>query len=282
MKTLKMLLVMSLSFALIACSPQQAKLSSQTSEEQPLKDTEQLIDIASELPTCSYSLGFDVWEPYQYVNVDGEVSGVDIQIVSGVLNEMGCSVSYVQGTWVSLLEDLRMGNVDILIGASKTPAREAFAFFSDPYRTEQFSLYIRNDDKKRAAYADIDEFIANGSKIGVVGDYYYGPQITILQDSKATAKNFVSGIMGELNIARLLDMDIDGFIEDSFVGASMLRRKGLDNYIVEHGFTVTTGDIYVMFSQSSVPEADVEKFNSALADYTQMDSYKQTLHKYSR
>ncbi|WP_342804886.1 transporter substrate-binding domain-containing protein [Alteromonas sp. M12] len=282
MKMLKMLLVMSLSFALIACSPQQATLSSQTSEEQPLKDSQLSTDNEVESPLCSYSLGFDIWEPYQYINVDGEVSGVDIQIITGVINEMGCTVSYVQGTWVSLLEDLRLGNVDMLIGASKTPAREEFAYFSAPYRTEQFSLYIRNDDKKRAAYNDIDEFIANGSKIGVVGDYYYGPQITILQDSKASSSNFVSGIMGELNIARLLDMDIDGFLEDSFVGASILRRKGLDNYIVEHGFTVTTGDIYVMFSQSSVAEADVQKFNSALDDYMQMDSYKHTLQKYSR
>ncbi|MBU2876056.1 MULTISPECIES: substrate-binding periplasmic protein [Aliiglaciecola] len=282
MKMLKMLLVMSLSFALIACSPQQATLSSQTSEEQPLKDSQLSTDNEVESPPCSYSLGFDIWEPYQYINVDGEVSGVDIQIITGVINEMGCTVSYVQGTWVSLLEDLRLGNVDMLIGASKTPAREEFAYFSAPYRTEQFSLYIRNDDKKRAAYNDIDEFIANGSKIGVVGDYYYGPQITILQDSKASSSNFVSGIMGELNIARLLDMDIDGFLEDSFVGASILRRKGLDNYIVEHGFTVTTGDIYVMFSQSSVAEADVQKFNSALDDYMQMDSYKHTLQKYSR
>ncbi|GAC12791.1 substrate-binding periplasmic protein [Aliiglaciecola lipolytica] len=282
MKTVKLLLIMSLSYALIACSPQQAQSSSQTTEKQLAANSEETQDNAVDLPSCSYSLGFDVWEPYQYVNVDGDIKGLDIEIVTEVLKEMGCNVTFVRGTWVSLLEDLREGNVDLLLGASKTPAREDFAYFSDPYRTEEFSLYIRKDDSTRAGYADIDEFISNGSKIGVVGDYYYGPEISILQDSKATSTNFVSGIMGELNIARLLDMDIDGYLEDSFVGASMLRRKALDNYIVAHGFTVTTGDIYVMFSQASVSEEEVQQFNLYLDALKEMDSYKKTLQKYSQ
>src|SRR5690606_41970345 len=60
---------------------------------------------------------------------------------------------------------------------------------------------------------------------------------------------FVGAIISELNMARLLDEEIDGLLEDSFVGAAILRRKGLDKYIQAHNISLGSSDVYVMFSQ---------------------------------
>lgn len=280
MKAYSIMFVILASLALISCSPEPGNSANQSS--QPEVSTSTTATVAPPVTSCTLKLGFDVWEPYQYVDVDGAVRGLDIELITSVLTQIGCQPEFVQGTWVNLLEDLRSGDVDMLLGASKTEAREEFAYFSEPYRTEEFSLYIRKDDAKRAAYDDIDAFIANGSKIGVVGDYYYGPRISILLDGSATSKFFVSGIMGELNIARLLDMDIDGFLEDSFVGASMLRRKALGNYIVAHSFSVGTGDIFVMFGRSTVSEDKVASFSQALTAFKNSSSYTEIVGKYSQ
>ena len=72
-------------------------------------------------------------------------------------------------------------------------------------------------------------------------------------------------IISELNMARLLDEEIDGLLEDSFVGASILRRKGLDKYIQPHNISLGSSDVYVMFSQISVSADQVAKFNAGLA-----------------
>ena len=208
--------------------------------------------------------------------------GVDIELISTAVKNMGCEVSYKQGTWVLLLDELKKGQVDLLLGASKTESREQYAYFSNPYRTEEFSLYIRKDDATRANYKDIDEFISNGSKIGIVDDYYYGPAVSIMLDGTATSKSFVSGIMGEFNVGRLLDEDIDGFLEDSFVGASMLRRKALKTYIVEHSFKIETGDIFAMFSQKTTSEEQVSKFNAELEKMRESGEFQAILDKYSR
>ncbi|WJG10342.1 transporter substrate-binding domain-containing protein [Aliiglaciecola sp. LCG003] len=279
MKTCYLVLVVVSSLALIACSPESKQ--SVNAEQNPAITTQPLGQSTPVDPQCSYILGFDVWEPYQYVDVDNRVRGLDVELITTVLSNMGCSIEFKQGTWVMLLEDLKQGQVDILLGASKTQPREEYAFFSEPYRSEEFSLYIRKDDQKRASYSDLDDFIANGSKIGVVSDYFYGPRISILLDGSATSKQFVSGIMGELNIARLLDQDIDGFLEDSFVGASMLRRKGLSQYITPHGFTIKTGEIYVMFSKDSVEEQKVDEFNHKLSEFRSSTGYKELMGKYS-
>lgn len=266
-------------FVLIACNQAQQKDQIETSQQPPTPLPEAASPIEN---TCNISLGFDVWEPYQYLDVDNNVRGVDIELISTAVKNMGCEVSYQQGTWVLLLDELKKGQVDLLLGASKTESREQYAYFSNPYRTEEFSLYIRKDDATRANYKDIDEFISNGSKIGIVDDYYYGPAVSIMLDGSATSKFFVSGIMGEFNVGRLLDEDIDGFLEDSFVGASMLRRKALKTYIVEHSFKIETGDIFAMFSQKTTSEEQVSKFNAELEKMRESGEFQAILDKYSR
>lgn len=279
MKTNSIVLVVFTSFVISACSPAPKETASVPQQEAAPVESVAPDPVEN---SCSMNIGFDVWEPYQYVNVNGEVQGLDIELIGSVVEQMGCDLTYTQGTWVLLLDELKEGRVDILLGASKTEAREEYAYFGDPYRMEEFSLYIRKDDPTRAEYEDFDAFITNGSRIGVVGGYSYGPSISIMLDGTATSKLFVPAIMGEINVGRLLDEDIDGFLEDSFVGASMLRRKALNNYIEPHGFTVETGDIFVMFSKQSVTPEQVASFNSALAAQQDSDKHQQIMEKYSR
>ena len=179
------------------------------------------------------------------------------------------------------MKALKQGEVDILLGASKTEAREQFALFSDAYRMEEFSLYIRSGDDERASYETITEFIQNDSRIGIVEDYFYGPDISMLLDGDETSKYFVNAIMGELNVARLMDADIDGYFEDSFVGASLLRRKALSNYIVAQGITIQTGNAYVMFSQKNITPEQLSEFNAELAKVKSSKTYQDILDKYS-
>ncbi|WP_299076037.1 ABC transporter substrate-binding protein [uncultured Paraglaciecola sp.] len=230
---------------------------------------------------CQFVLGFDAWEPYQYVDVGDRVAGLDIELVAAVIAGMGCQLTYQQGTWVDLLASLKKGEVDILLGASKTEAREQFAYFSDAYRMEEFSLYIRKDDNTHSDYQTLSEFVDNGSRIGIVEDYVYGPEITALLDDPDTSQFFVSAIMGEINVARLLDSDIDGYLEDSFVGASILRRKALSNLIVAQGITIQTGNAYVMFSQKSVTPKQLAAFNVQLKNVKNATIYQDILEKYS-
>lgn len=293
MKAPNIVLYIALSFALMSCSQEQRQQQEEVSEpdtasqtvatipeQQP--DEPQLAEELALVSDCVLRMGFDVWEPYQYVDVNNEVGGLDIELISSVTESMGCKAEFVQGTWVSLLEDLAKGEVDMLLGASKTKDREDFAFFSQPYRSEEFVLYIRTDEPKFREFETIEDFVSNGSKIGVVSEYFYGDQVSNMLDDDDVSEQFVFGIMGEMNVARLLDMDIDAYLEDSFVGASILRRKALENYIEPHSIRIKTGDIYVMFSQESVSEEKVAMFDKALADYKVSNTYASVLQKYGR
>ena len=277
----RVFLLILLSFIISACKPETS--SEQAKSTQVVVDAETTAPMEKKAPdkNCQFVLGFDAWEPYQYADVGERVAGLDIELVAAVVEGMGCKLTYQQGTWVNLLKALKQGEVDILLGASKTEAREQFALFSDAYRMEEFSLYIRSGDDERASYETITEFIQNDSRIGIVEDYFYGPDISMLLDGDETSKYFVNAIMGELNVARLMDADIDGYFEDSFVGASLLRRKALSNYIVAQGITIQTGNAYVMFSQKNITPEQLSEFNAELAKVKSSKTYQDILDKYS-
>lgn len=228
---------------------------------------------------CKLTLGYDSWEPYQYLDIGNKVRGLDIDLLLMVTKRMPCKVEYVQGAWIDLLAQLRKGEVDILLGASKTNKRKQFALFSEPYRTEQFSLYVRKDDEGSLKLSSFGDFLAKGKKFGVVDDYFYGDEVSVLRDNDKQDQ-FVSAIIGEMNIARLLDDNIDAFFEDSIVGASMIRRKGLSSLIVPHNLSITTGDVYVMFSKQSVAPETVTKFNLGLKEVIKSGEYEALVSMY--
>ncbi|TDF42494.1 amino acid ABC transporter substrate-binding protein [Alteromonadaceae bacterium M269] len=275
----RLVFILLLSTLILACSPGPSEEDNKTASTTPVEQAQEAAP--DNTPECTFVLGFDSWEPYQYADVGGHIAGLDIELVTAITDKMNCTIDYRRGTWVSLLNELRQGTVDMLLGASKTADREQFALFSDAYRMEEISLYIRKDDESFPDRKSVSDFVENGSKIGITEDYYYGPEVSMLLDGSVTSKFFSSGIMGELNIARLLDHDIDGFLEDSFVGASLIRRKALSDYIVPHGITIQTGDAYVMFSKISVSEEQLTEFNRYLAEIKASDVYDNIVKKYS-
>ena len=268
-----LLLVLLLGLSAIACNPVNksenaaAQASASAAPVKPVTD-------------CQLTMGLDAWEPYQYMSVGNKVSGLDVELVQAVAADMGCGLDVVQGSWVELLALLKDGQVDFLMGASKTEERQNFALFSDPYRQERFQLFVRKDDDKQQ-FSDLKSFVTAGHKVGVVNEYYYGDDVAALYGDENLKPLFVGAIISELTMARLLDEEIDGMLEDSFVGASLLRRKGLDQYIEPHPISLGNADVYVMFSKVSVTPEQVQRFNQGLSALRANGSYDHIVEKYA-
>ena len=65
------------------------------------------------------------------------------------------------------------------------------------------------------------------------------------------------------------------------MGASLLRRKALSNYILAHGINMQTGNAYVMFSQKNITPEQLSEFNAELAKVKSSKTYQDILDKYS-
>jgi polar amino acid transport system substrate-binding protein len=266
-----------------ACSPQPRTSTADTapSSDKVVSEVAKTPPAKTQPRTCKFTMGFDVWEPYQFIGFGRKIQGLDIELINLVAEELNCDVEYKQESWGNLLSLLKAGEIDFVLGASITEERKAFAHFSEPYRSEEFQLYIRADEEHKYRQATVADFVRGNHKLGTIGEYYYGEELSGLMDDDKFAKLFKPAFMGEINLARLIDGDIDGFLEDSFVGASLIRRKGLDKYIAAHQAKISTGDVYVMFSRSAVKPEVVSEFNSALRAIKSNGAYDRLVTKYS-
>ena len=269
-------------FSLVVCSI--LVLSACGESPDPQKIT---IETAAPVPAevvaeCNLKMGWDPWEPYQYLSPDDDVRGLEVDLIGAMANKAGCDLTFVQDNWMNLLAGIRSGSVDLLGGATKTASRAEFAYFSDSYRHESFSLYIRPDESDKYADKSLLELLEGGFMLGVTQDYLYCPQINALQDDERFSSQFVRVPITEVNYYNLTQGHIDGFLEDPFVASFTIRRKGLQGQIEPLALEISSGDVSIIFSQESVEEETVQAFNMALAKIRETGEYEQILAKYRR
>lgn len=213
---------------------------------------------------CKLVMGWDPWEPYTYKDVDGNVRGLDVELAELIATTAGCDISYVEGRWGTLVKRLQVGEIDMLTGATRTEARETYALFSQPYRAEDFRLYVRAEELASYDFADLKSLMESGFHLGVTEQYAYGNAVTALQEDPAYADRFIGATISQLNYSRLLDHIIDGFLEDPFVAAATFRSRGLSDRIAAHPIAIHSGDVNLMFSRSSVTGEQLERINKAI------------------
>lgn len=285
MRALSFVLSLCLGLMLAGCGPQPVSTpdnKSPASSAIPATPVTAAPVATTPAEVCKLTLGYEAWEPYQYTGLDQKAAGLDIELITAVAKNMGCQLVTQQGAWMDLVQQLRDGKIDMVAGASRTAAREQFALFSAPYRQEQFQLFILTSKSASMPETTLSDFIDKGHKIGIISEYFYGDEFSALYQEPAKKAAFVEASLGELNIARLLDGDIDGMLEDSFVARSMLRRKGLSDQIGQQGIVLQSNDVYVMFSKVSVPEARVLQFNQALKNIRNSGEYMLVVDKYQQ
>lgn len=255
----------------------ESQTARELSSEQPQSDP----SISLERPDdCRISMGWDPWEPYQYRDESNEVRGLDVEIVSAVIDAAGCELTLVEGEWATLLSRLKDGDVDLLTGATKTPSRESFAYFSDSYRDESFVLYLRSDEASQHATMTLQELLDRGFRVGVTLEYVYGDEISTLADDPQYEGLFDGVLIGEVNYAKLLSLEIDGFLEDPFVASAIMRRKGLRREIEAHPMELRSGEVHLMLSRASVEIGILERINQGLAKIKEDGTYQQILDRY--
>ncbi|MGX5175507.1 substrate-binding periplasmic protein [Aliikangiella sp. IMCC44653] len=262
-------------------SGQVDKATSSVKETAPAPSKQAVAALNKPAKQCSLTMGWDPWEPYQFYTVDDKVAGLEIELLTAIADEAGCDLKFEQKSWMKLLNAIRQGSIDLLGSASKTDAREKFAYFSNNYRSESFVLYVRKGEADKYANLTLEQMLNTDFKLGVTEDYVYGEQVSQLRDAAATKDKFVNVPLPEVNYYNLVQNNIDGFLEDPFVAAFTIKRKGLQDEIEALPLEIHSGDVALMFSKKTVSPETVEAFNQAIAKLKQDGTYQSILDKYS-
>lgn len=273
MQTLPRLLSIGLALGLAACgdsAPPSADSANASLAPEP----------APAPPACELVMGWDPWEPYQYEIAGGQVFGLDVDLANAIAHNADCAISFRKGSWRELLRQLEDGDIDLLAGATRTAQREAFARFTRPYRDEEFLLFVHADRVGELSGKSLDELMAEGLRLGVIEDYLYGASVSAFQDDEAHAEQFVYSAMAETNFAKLTEGEVEGIIEDKYVGAAIIRHKNLFDVVSTHPVRFSSTAVSFMVSRAAVDEVTFDRIDSSVSELLESGAIDKVLAQY--
>ena len=132
-------------------------------------------------------VGWDDYPPYQ-ISDKGTQRGIDVDIISAVLEAQGHRVRFLKLPWARQLKMLESGELDIVMSASKSPERERFARWSEAYRSERAALIgLAGKVMTVPSLASVIE--TPGTRIAVIRDSSYpGEFERLLKDEDFKAR----------------------------------------------------------------------------------------------
>ncbi len=231
--------------------------------------------------------GWYLWEPYQFNKaISGEfvLTGMDVELVKSIAKRVGVEMKYQQIDWGVHQEELREGTRDIAAGATFTQSRSEFVYFSIPYRYEENSLFILQDNNKNLNFKSISEFLAQvrlqNFVIGVTKGFIYAdPQINLFISDQAN-QDIIRQYSNDVeSLENLLKGEIDGFMSDRVVGAAAILNNKAASFVKEVQLNIKT-PIHLMFSKKSVPLELVDKFNQEIKLFENSSEYKKIVKTY--
>src|SRR5262245_10507171 len=88
---------------------------------------------------CDITLhwAWNAYEPYSYRDEIGDLVGLDVDLTRAILDLAGCTYRTDEIPAKRALKMLENGEVDLVAAASVTPERQAYGYFSNPYRSER-------------------------------------------------------------------------------------------------------------------------------------------------
>lgn len=193
-----------------------SQFSLSTDEKKWLKDN----------PKMSVAIVED-WKPYEFVNEDGEISGISRDMFAIATKLTGQEYEFkVYPTWDELYEDFTSGKVDIVANITASDERRAFAYFTSAYWRTPWSVVTH---KSIDNVSSIKKFY--GKRLAIIQGYQI---IKEIHDNHPQVIIHVVKDFDEAN--ELLKAGvIDGILDLMTIAAHYVQDNSLYQFKI-HGF----------------------------------------------
>jgi polar amino acid transport system substrate-binding protein len=211
------------------------------------------------------------WDPYQYRDYRRGVpilTGLDVEIERAVERLMGIELPLSEMAWRDQLKALADGTLDIAAGAFYSDARNAYAYFSKPYRTETDVLILPSGAGGRYPFRTIgdmlDTFRTQKFRLGVIAGYDYAdPRVAAFIADPAN-KDLIVPVAGDAqNLRNLRAGLIDGFLADRIAATTLAWRRNEGAFIEEHPLRFSA-DMHFMLSRATQTPEMLARLDAAI------------------
>lgn len=212
------------------------------------------------------------WPPYTLLE-DGQVRGIDADLLHLVLSNLGISYDITLEPWRRCLHRMSEGQLDILLDAFYSDERARHMIFpSEPMAESAMVLfYATARPHKVNSVKDLRDL-----RVGTEPGYAYGDQ------AFASATHFIreDAPSLEANFGKLLLGRVDLVITDRAVGLYTARSLGMQTAIGFNPQPLYSDRVYAAFSRKPSTAALLPRFERELKRIKASPEYAAILQRY--
>jgi polar amino acid transport system substrate-binding protein len=215
---------------------------------------------------CTLRVGWEPYAPFTFADEHGEVTGADIDLIAAIAEEIECAIVPVQLPWARIVKEVEQGTLDVSTSTSRTPERDEWALFSQPYRETEVAIYVRRGETPRFALEELADIPEQQLRLGVIVDYYYGEALAQASADPAFTAWLDGAPDYQTNIRKLVNGRIDGFlVEDVAVVEAELAGMGLSEAVERYPLRIPGEKLHFMFSRKRVEPDLVAQVDASIA-----------------
>ncbi|PAV27718.1 glutamine ABC transporter substrate-binding protein [Virgibacillus profundi] len=218
-----------------------------------------------------YTVGVDTTYPPFEFQEDGELVGIDIDLINAIAEDQGFEIDIQSMDFSGIIPAMQAGELDIGMGGmSITEERKETVDFSDPYFESGLTLVTAAGNSDISSIDDMEGktiVVKNGTtgaKFAADNQDEYGYEIVQVNDSTAMFQEVGNG-------------SADALIEDYPVIAYAIEKSSLDLQISGDKLN---GDNYGMSVLKGENDELLKKINDGLASLKESGKYDEILNKY--
>jgi len=210
----------------------------------------------------TFKVSWEPWPPYQIDQGDGPPTGIDMEMVKAVAEEVGCDVKFVELPWKRQLRQIKKGKIDLTPAANYTEKRDEFAHYSEPYLDFESILWVNAGDSE--GYNSLKDFLDGGKRLGVTQGWTYGDTADKLIDMGEYQKQIDKNSKVKLNIRMTAAGRVDGTLGNRYTIAYQAKEQGVRENIRRTNAVVQSAPVHIIFSEKSVSKETVETWSDAI------------------
>lgn len=218
----------------------------------------------AESSACSHELriAWHDYKPFSYLRTGSDVpSGLDIDILRSLMNELDCDFRLIPMSWEQTLIELNGGRIDMSMYASRTPERDRVYRFSVPYRTQQAVLAVRSDSN--ISIETLEDILRLDITVAADIHAYRGEQFAEVL-KKAQPNKFIHVSEVESGLRMLLSERVDALVDDKDAMTEETEILGVSSRLKLLPVEIYNDDIHFIFNKN-VPASLVTEVNSVLS-----------------
>jgi len=211
---------------------------------------------------CRLVAGFEPELPYHFLSEQGNIIGIDADILRLTLVDLGCELAFQVTPWKRTLVQVKNGDLDIAIGASFKDERAKFAHYSVPYRGQPHVVF---ENKSQGSGAStLAEYLKSGRSLGVVLGWHYTNKIRALLDDPVYKPQIEIAPKFELAVKMHDANRFDGFLGNPSNLAATIGKQAL--YGKYRMIKADVDILHYLFSRKSVDADLAKRFNQRLTE----------------